>query len=202
MACSGISQGLSTFWVHMLTLGFASAKSHPQDQLIRAELSSNGTSESRSESTSKLSSHQIPHCPRVHYAFGGVSALCVLFALCTPLRPRGRTGVFRRREGPASPVHLGHPLLPALALWCFSCTRRLLTPRCAACGSTLLWVCSPFSGFYVILLVVAYLRALPVRGRTDVLSRPRLPVSSKIASHFSSLLSGCSAESICTGAVG
>ena len=37
LACSGISQGLSTFWVHMLTLGFASAKSHPQDQLIRAE---------------------------------------------------------------------------------------------------------------------------------------------------------------------
>ena len=35
-----------------------------------------------------------------HYAFGGVSALRLLLALSTPLRPRGRTGVFRRREGP------------------------------------------------------------------------------------------------------
>ena len=102
----------------MLTLGFTSAESHSHAQLIRAELSSNGLSEPRSESFSKLSSDQIPRCLDIegtttakglyanlfyvltHYAFGGVSALCVLHALSTPLRSRGRTGVFRRREGP------------------------------------------------------------------------------------------------------
>ena len=102
----------------LLTLGLTSSQSRSHAQLIRAELSSNGSSEPRSESFSKLSSHQIPRCLDIegtttakglyanlyyvltHYAFGGVSALCVLFALCTPLRPRGRLGVFRRREGP------------------------------------------------------------------------------------------------------
>ena len=102
----------------LLMLGLTSAKSRSHAQLIRAELSSNGSSEPRSESFSKLSSHQIPRCLDIegtttpkglyenlnyvltHYAFGGVGAMCVLFALCTPLRPRGRIGVFRRREGP------------------------------------------------------------------------------------------------------
>ena len=102
----------------LLMLGLMSAKSRPQVQLIRAEPSSNGSSEPLSESLSKLSSHQIPHSPvsegtttakglyakfyfvLTHYAFGSVSAQCVLFALSTPLRLRGRTGVFRRREGP------------------------------------------------------------------------------------------------------
>ena len=47
-----------------------------------------------------------------HYAFGGVSAAIAFCNLRTPLRPRGRTGVFRRREGPPrSP-------LPGLALLC------------------------------------------------------------------------------------
>ena len=58
-------------WVRMLTLGLLgrmSAESLPQVQLIRAELTSNGSPESRSESTSKLSSHQIPRSPRVHYS--------------------------------------------------------------------------------------------------------------------------------------
>ena len=92
-------------------------------QLIRAELPSKLSSEPLSESLSKLSSHQIPHSLSsegtttakglyakfffvlIHYAFGGVSALCVLHALSTPLRPRGRTGVFRRREGrPRLPI--------------------------------------------------------------------------------------------------
>ena len=78
------------FWLFMLTLGFTNAESHPHVQLIRAELSSNGSSEPPSESSSKLSSHQIPRRLRVplqlkgctrtsslfspHYAFGGVSA--------------------------------------------------------------------------------------------------------------------------------
>ena len=45
-----------------------------------------------------------------HYAFGGVSAQCVLLALSTPLRLRGRIGVFRRREGSASlPFSWGSP---------------------------------------------------------------------------------------------
>ena len=45
-----------------------------------------------------------------HYAFGGVSPQCVLFALSTPLRLRGRIGVFRRRERSASqPFSLGSP---------------------------------------------------------------------------------------------
>ena len=76
-------------------LGLRSAKSRPQVQLIRAEPSSNGSSEPLSESLSKLSSHQIPHSPvpegtttakglyanfffvLIHYAFGGVGAGCV-----------------------------------------------------------------------------------------------------------------------------
>ena len=58
-----------------------------------------------------------------------------------------------------------------------------------SCGSAL-----PSSGFYVILLEIAYARVLPVRGRTDVFSRPRRQVSSSIALHMSSLLPGCSAE--------
>ena len=39
-------------------------------------------------------------------------------------------------RGSSSPAPLGHPLLPALALRLLSLTRRILTPRCAACGST------------------------------------------------------------------
>ena len=94
----------------LLLLGLTSAKSRPHVQLIRAELSSKGSSEPPSESLSKLSSHQIPRCivsegtttakglyansffVLSHYAFGSVSAQCVLFALSTPLRLRGRTG--------------------------------------------------------------------------------------------------------------
>ena len=111
----------------LLTLGFTSAKGRSHLQFIRAELSSNGSSVPHSESFSKLSSHQIPRSPvsegsttakglyanfffvLIHYAFGGVSALCVLFALSTPLRPRGRIGVFRRREGPPRKPLSGTP---------------------------------------------------------------------------------------------
>ena len=46
----------------LLLLGLTSAKSRPHVQLIRAELSSKGSSEPPSESLSKLSSHQIPRC--------------------------------------------------------------------------------------------------------------------------------------------
>ena len=115
----------------LLTLGLMSSKGRSHDQLIRAELSSNGSSVPHSESFSKLSSHQIPRSLDIegttaamglyaniyfvltHYAFGGVSALSVLFAFSTPLRPRGRIGVFRRREGPP---HLPLSGLPFLRL--------------------------------------------------------------------------------------
>ena len=65
-----------------------------------------------------------------------------------------------------------------------------------------MWVGSPFLGSYVFFPELVYARELPVRGRTDVLSRPRLPVSSRIAFGISSLLPGCSAESFCTRAAG
>ena len=65
-----------------------------------------------------------------------------------------------------------------------------------------LWVRSPFFGSYVIFPEIAYARGLPVRGRTDVLSRPRLPVSSRLALHMSALLPVCSAEPLSFGAAG
>ena len=46
----------------MLLLGLVSAESHPEVQLIRAELSSKSSSERLPESPSKLSTHQIPRC--------------------------------------------------------------------------------------------------------------------------------------------
>ena len=138
----------------LLTLGLTSAKSHSHAQLIRAELSSNGSSEPRSESFSKLSSHQIPRCLDIegtttakglyanlfyvltHYAFGGVSALCVLPRTQHSTSTSGSNRRVPPPRGSSSPAPLGHPLLPALALRLFSLTRRILTPRCAACGST------------------------------------------------------------------
>ena len=139
----------------LLTLGLTSAKGRSHVQLIRAELSSNGSSEPLSESLSKLSSHQIPRClgsegplqlkgcTRTSSMFSpttpsGASVLCACsFALSTPLRPRGRTGVFRRREGPPRQPLSGIPLLPPLPVRPFSLTRRFLMPRSAACGSAL-----------------------------------------------------------------
>ena len=149
------------YWLHLLTLGYTSAESLSHAQLVRAELPSNGSSEPRSESFSKLSSHQIPHslCTEgtttarglyahlffvlTHYAFGGVSALCVLFALSTPLRPRGRIGVFRRREGPPRQSISDTPFFRLWLFGLFSFMRRSLMPRGAACGSTFL--VGPFS---------------------------------------------------------
>ena len=57
-------------------------------------------------------------------------------------------------------------------------------------GSTSPSLCSSMRGKYL------------YGGRTDVLSRPRLPVSSGIAFCISSLLTACSAESICARAAG
>ena len=71
-------------WLHMLTLAFASPKSHLHVQLIRAELSSNGSSEPLSESLSKLSSHQIPRCLRVPLQLKGCTRTSSLFSPTTP----------------------------------------------------------------------------------------------------------------------
>ena len=116
----------------MLLLGLTSAKSRPQLQLIRAELSSNGSSEPPSESPSKLSSHQIPRCLRVPLQLKGCTRTSSLVSPTTPsgasvlsafLRTQHSTstsGSNRRvppPRGSSSPVHLGHPLLPPLAVW-------------------------------------------------------------------------------------
>ena len=65
-----------------------------------------------------------------------------------------------------------------------------------SCGSAL-----PSSGSTASSLLV-YARDVRPGGRTDVLSRSRLPVSSSIALHMSSPLPGCSAEPLSTGASG
>ena len=90
----------------------------PTPSSSELSFSSNGSSESRSESFSKLSSHQIPRCLDIegtttakglyanlfyvltHYAFGAL-VLCLLLALSNSTSTLGvETGVFRRREGP------------------------------------------------------------------------------------------------------
>ena len=71
-------------WLRMLTLGFTCAESPSHAQLIQAELSSNGSSESRSESTSKLTSHQIPRCLRVPLQLKGCTRTSSLFSSTTP----------------------------------------------------------------------------------------------------------------------
>ena len=136
----------------MLTLGLSSAKSHLHVQLIRAELSSNGSSEPLSESLSKLSSHQIPSLSEgtttakglyaniffvlSHYALRGRQ--CSVLALSTQ-HSTSTAGSNRRvppPRGSSSQVHLGHPLPPALAVW-VSLVRGVSSRRgAAACGST------------------------------------------------------------------
>ena len=115
----------------LLLLGLT-AKSRPHVQLIRAELPPKGSSEPPSESPSKLSSHQIPRCLRVPLQLKGCTGTSTLFSPTTPsgasvlgafLRTRHSTstsGSNRRvppPRGSSSPVHLGHPLLPPLAVW-------------------------------------------------------------------------------------
>ena len=71
----------------LLLLGLMSAKSHPHVQLIRAELSSRSSSEPLSESSSKLSSHQIPRCLRFEgpLQLKGCTRSSTLFSSTTPL---------------------------------------------------------------------------------------------------------------------
>ena len=192
---SGVCRNL--FLLHSLV-------GRPFGRILRAEPSSNGSSDPPSDSPSELSSHQIPRRLRVplqlkgctrtsyfeftHYAFGGVCAMSALCTLALHFGFGAEQACSAAARVTSSPVHLGQPLLPALAVWVSSCTRRLLTPRCAACGSTLQWVCFPFKGFYVILPVLVYARDIRVPGRTDVFSRPRQRGSSCIALRMSSLL--------------
>ena len=79
-------------------LVWMSSESYRRVQLIRAELSSNPSLSLLRGSTTAEGLYANIFFVLSHYAFGGVSAQCVLLALGTPLRPRGRIGVFRRRE--------------------------------------------------------------------------------------------------------
>ena len=130
-----------------------------------------------------------------HYAFGGVSAQCALFALSTPLRLRGRTCVFRRRQ-PLSGI-------PLFRLFPFGLSLLRGVSSCRGAPPAdlrFLWIRSPFFWSYVFFPEFVYARGVPARGRSDVFSRPRLPVSSSIVFHTSSLLLACSAEPFPTGA--
>ena len=137
----------------LLTLGLTSAKGRSHVQLIRAELSSNGSSEPLSESLSKLSPHQIPRClgSEGPLQLKGCTRTSCLFSPTTPSGASVLSAFLSHTQhststlgsnwrvppprGSSSPAHLGPPLLPPLALRPFSFTRRFLMPRSAACGS-------------------------------------------------------------------
>ena len=100
-----------------------------------------------------------------HYAFGGVSAQGVLLALSTPLRLRGRIGVFRRREGPASlPFSRGSPSSCSCSL---SSVRGFFSfrglPPADAGG-----IRPPFVLKYVFIVELSYTRGERQPGRPDV----------------------------------
>ena len=123
-----------------------------------------------------------------HYAFGCVGAQCVLFALSTPLRLRGRTGVFRRREGPPRLPVSGLPFF-RLLLFGLSFLRGVSSCRGAPpADPRFMWIRTPFVWSYVLFPEFVYARAVPARGRSDVFSRPRLPTSSSPLLHSTILL--------------
>ena len=86
----------------------------------------------------------------------------------TPLRLRGRLGVFRRREGFLLAAHLGPSLRPRVVLRSSLFTRRFLIPRCVAGGPSSRVVHSPFVSVYVVFLSVPYARHGLLPGQTDV----------------------------------
>ena len=186
--------------------------------LVSTELAWRAQRVIASFSSSELSSHQIPRslgsegplqlkgCTRTSCLFSpttpsGASVLsALLFALSTPLRLRGRTGVFRRREGPPRLPISG---LPFFRLFPFGLSPLRGVSSCRGAPPAdprFLWIRSPFFWSYVFFPAFVYAREVPVRGRTDVLSRPRMPVSSRIALHISSLLLVRSAEPFSTRA--
>ena len=84
-----------------------------------------------------------------HYAFGGRQCHKGISLFGTPLRLRGRLGVFRRREGHLLAALLGPSLRHRLVLRFSSFTRRFVIPRFAACGPSSGVVHSPFFFGYV-----------------------------------------------------
>ena len=137
-----------------------------------------------------------------HYAIGGVMGHKHCLCLCPPLRLRGRTGVFRRRE----------VYLLATLLWVSPSTsssemvrhvyKAILMPRCAACGSGAERVCFPFFLIYLFLLSFAYARRVTSSGALGRVSRLRRRSTTAIAHRTSSLLCTVSAKSMCTGVAG
>ena len=109
----------------------------------------------------------------IHYAFGGVRAQALL-CLCSPLRPRGRAAVFRRREGPASQsFSRGSPSLCSCSL---SSVRGFFSSR-GWPPSDPFGIRPPFVIKYVFVVVLSYTRGGRQPGRPDVSSRPRLCTS-------------------------
>ena len=144
-------------------------------------------SEWLSHDSSPLYAHQIPRggsMPRWHHygwravrerllwvpplrhwgCQGRKRSLC----LCPPLRLRGRTGVFRRREGSSSQTIPGHSLQLRLAVRLFLRTRRYLMPRFAACGSVVHRVRFPFFVGFFFFVELAFSRGVHLPGQTDV----------------------------------
>ena len=85
--------------------------------------------------------------------------------LCSPLRPRGQSGVFRRREGPASlPFSRGSPSpcsSPFSTVRGFFSSRGL--PPTDPGG-----IRPPFVLMYVIFVELTYVRGVHQPGRSDV----------------------------------
>ena len=98
-----------------------------------------------------------------------------------PLRPRGRTGVFRRREGPSSLPVPGHPLLARLAVLWFLIRGDTSCRGSPPADPLFGWVRSPFFIGYFFFVQLVYPRGAWVLGQTDVLSRLRSSSSLAIA---------------------
>ena len=121
--------------------------------------------------------------------------------LCSPLRPRGRAGVFRRREGPASQSLLGTPpsFFPRLPA---GYERGVSTSGgFAAADPSLVRVRFPYVSAYVFTVAGIYARWVRVPGRSDV-SRARSTPSLAIATHMSSSLKVPCTVTQSTGASG
>ena len=88
--------------------------------------------------------------------------------LCSPLRPRGQSGVFRRREGPASQ---SLPETPSsfFSRFSFAFLRGVSTSSgFTAADPPLVRVRFPFVSAYVFTFAVFYARWVRVPGRPDV----------------------------------
>ena len=96
---------------------------------------------------------------------GASSAQCVLFALSTPLRLRGRIGVFRRREGSASqPFLMGSPSSASSSL----CSVRGFFSSRGWPPADPTGIRPPFFIKYVFIVVFSYTRGEGQPGRPDV----------------------------------